>query len=99
MIIKKTIVVKNPFGLHLRSAAELINKLSGFKSEVVVRKGKESVNARSIIDLMTLEAGIGTRLEFIIEGIDADSAVDAIFSFFENDSKTEDPVYPETVFS
>ncbi len=99
MTIHKTIVVNDPMGLHLRSAAKLINKLSQFKSTIVVCKGQISANAKSIIGLMTLEAGPEAKLEFIIDGFDAEAAINAVLMFFQNASTAENPVYSETVFS
>lgn len=92
MVTRKTIVVRNPMGLHLRAASHLVRVISKYKSSVVIRKGENSVNGRSLLGLLTLEAGEGTWLEIIAEGDDADSLVEALFSSF--DSGFENPAPP-----
>ncbi len=92
MVISKTIIVKNPMGLNMRAASNLIQIISKFQSQVVFHKGETQVNGRSLLGLLSLAAGEGTWLKIVAEGDDADSLIEALFSSF--DSGFEKPIPP-----
>ncbi len=74
----REIVVVNPQGFHARPA-HLFMKLAGeFQAEVRIRKGNSAINGKSILDLLTLGAGNGTKLTLEAIGNDAQAAVDAL---------------------
>ena len=85
MQIAEKILVGNPAGLHLRGAVKLVLLVDRYKSNIIILKGFRQVNARSIIGVMGLCASIGTELEFVFEGEDAEEARDEIRAFFEQD--------------
>lgn len=69
------VVVCNRLGLHLRAAAAFAKVAESFKSEVLVRKDGTSANGKSVIALVTLNAPMGTSLNILAEGDDAEQAV------------------------
>jgi phosphocarrier protein len=78
MAIIESIPVLNRLGLHLRMGAELVRVAGGFKCQVRVSHGGRSVNAKSLLQLLTLGAIRGTVLEFSASGEDAPEAIAAI---------------------
>ncbi|MEM6332508.1 MAG: HPr family phosphocarrier protein [Planctomycetota bacterium] len=72
------VVVQNPLGLHARPAMAFVDAASGYQSEVRVSKGEQTVDGKSIMQLMMLAAVQGTELEITAEGPDADDAVAAL---------------------
>ena len=75
---EKEITVVNRLGLHARPAALFVKVASRFRAEVWVKKESEEVNGKSIMGLMMLAAGIGSRLTITCEGSDAEKALEAI---------------------
>jgi phosphocarrier protein HPr len=72
------VTVLHRLGIHLRSGAELARVANRFKSAITVSNGSRVVNAKSLLDLLTIGAIYGTVLEFSVEGEDASSALQAI---------------------
>jgi len=72
------IPILHRLGIHLRAGAQLVQVASRFKSRIMVSKGGAAVNAKSLIDLLTIGAIYGSVLEFSAEGSDASEAVQAI---------------------
>jgi len=76
------VTVVNRLGLHARAAARLVAVASGFESEVkLVREGQE-VNGKSIMGVMMLAAGRGTRLRLVCSGPDEREALERISALF-----------------
>jgi phosphocarrier protein len=71
----KEIVIQNRNGLHARPAAMFVKISSRYRAEVWVEKDGERVNGKSIMGLMMLAAGKGSKLHIIAEGADADKVV------------------------
>jgi phosphocarrier protein len=78
MAIIESIPVLNRLGLHLRAGAELVRTTSKFKCQVRVSHSGRRVNAKSLIQILTLGAIYGTVLEFYVDGEDAPQAIEAI---------------------
>jgi len=78
-----TLEIKNRLGLHLRAASTLMQALKPFASRVTLFWGSKQANARSVTSLIMLGAGIGTRLKVKAEGPDADAALAAVKTLFE----------------
>jgi phosphocarrier protein len=82
-MLEKEIVVSNKLGLHARASAKLVQLVQGFKSTIwLIGEGRE-VNAKSIMGVMMLAAGIGTPLKLRAEGPDEAQALDAVAALFE----------------
>ena len=69
--IKKEVVVSNKLGIHARPAAMFVKIANKFRCDVYVEKDDERVNGKSIMGLMMLAAGPGSRLMIYAEGEDA----------------------------
>ncbi len=81
--ISAELVVTNKLGLHARPAAMFVKISNQHKSEIWVEKDGEEVNGKSIMGLMMLAAGQGSRLTVSAEGADAGEAIDALRSLLE----------------
>ncbi|PYL09183.1 MAG: HPr family phosphocarrier protein [Verrucomicrobia bacterium] len=76
--IEKEIAIVNRLGLHARPAAMFVRIASRYRSEVWVSKEGEEVNGKSIMGLMMLAAGQGSKLRIRCEGPDADKAMEEL---------------------
>lgn len=79
----KELVVQNKMGIHARPAAMIVRITNKFKSEVFVEKDEEQVNGKSIMGLMMLAAGKGSKVKFLATGDDATvmlSEIEALFA-------------------
>ncbi|GAP66465.1 MAG TPA: HPr family phosphocarrier protein [Mizugakiibacter sp.] len=82
-MLEQDIVVSNRLGLHARASAKLVQLTHGFKSAVqLVCKGRE-VNAKSIMGVMMLAAGLGTPLTVRADGPDEAEALAAVVDLFQ----------------
>lgn len=73
--IEKEIPIVNRLGLHARPAAMFVRIASRYRAEVWVAKEGEEVNGKSIMGLMMLAAGQGSKLRIRCDGLDADKAM------------------------
>jgi phosphocarrier protein HPr len=69
--ITRELIIKNRNGLHARPAAMFVKVSSRYRAEVWVEKDGERVNGKSIMGLMMLAAGEGSKLQVTAEGSDA----------------------------
>ena len=76
--IEKEITIINRLGLHARPAAMFVRISSRYRSEVWVEKEGEQINGKSIMGLMMLAAGQGSKLLIRCEGPDADKAMEEL---------------------
>jgi phosphocarrier protein len=76
--IRKELVVTNKLGIHARPAAMFVKTANRFDCEVFVEKDGETVNGKSIMGLMMLAAGPGSKIRVQAEGADASQAVHEI---------------------
>jgi phosphocarrier protein len=81
---EKVIVVSNETGLHARPAAMLVQTTSKYQSSVKVLKDNFEVDAKSIMGVMALAAGCGSKLKFVADGPDEDEVLTAIEDLFES---------------
>jgi phosphocarrier protein HPr len=77
-VITKEIEIQNKLGLHARAAAKLVHMAARFKSDIKVRKGSEEVDAKSILGILLLAAGPGSRISVTANGEDEGEAVSSI---------------------
>ena len=75
---KTSISISNKLGLHARASAKLTKLASSFRSEIHLSRNGRSVNAKSIMGVMMLAAGLGSEIEIDTEGSDADAAMAAL---------------------
>ncbi len=74
-ILRRTVIIRNPAGLHMRAAAAFAKVAMRFRSNVTVRKQERSVNGKSWLNLITLAARPGTELLLEVAGDDAELAM------------------------
>jgi phosphocarrier protein len=74
--------IVNKLGLHARAAAKLTHLASGFQCEIWISRSGRRVNAKSIMGVMMLAAGIGSDVELEAEGPDERAATDALSALF-----------------
>ncbi len=78
MSLSRTVEIVNERGLHARASAKFVKLASGFDAEIKVSRDGQSVDARSIMGLMMLAAGIGSSIDISAEGPQAAEALDAL---------------------
>ncbi len=81
---ERKVTVKWRAGLHARRAVDLVNISNKFKSKITIKKGEIEADAKSILNLMTLEASYKTSLTVIITGNDEKDAIKEIIDLFNN---------------
>lgn len=80
--LTKELVVQNKMGIHARPAAMVVRITNKFKAEVFVEKDDEQVNGKSIMGLMMLAAGKGSKVKFVATGADAEAMLSEIEALF-----------------
>ena len=77
-MIAKDVEIKNKLGLHARAAAKLTQLAAKFTAEVWLSRNGRRVNAKSIMGVMMLAAGKGSRIVIEADGEDAEGALAAV---------------------
>ena len=83
-MIKHDVVIKNRAGLHARPASMLVQAASQFSSDIYIHKDDTQVNAKSIMNLLTLGGAYNTELTIQAEGDDETEALNTIVALFES---------------
>jgi phosphocarrier protein HPr len=83
-MIKTTTTISNKLGLHARASAKLTKLAGSFPCEVWIAKGERRVNAKSIMGVMMLAAGIGSEVSLDTDGDRAQEAMDAILALIND---------------
>ncbi|MEN5363419.1 HPr family phosphocarrier protein [Brevundimonas intermedia] len=78
MTVTATLNICNTRGLHARASAKFVKLASSFESEIHVARDGVTVDARSIMGLLMLGAGIGCSIDVSAEGPDAEEAMEAL---------------------
>jgi len=78
MLIEKKLTIQNEQGLHARPAAIFVQIANKYESDIVVRKGKQEINGKSIMGLLTLAAEKGAKLNIKANGPDAKEAIEEL---------------------
>ena len=82
-MIERELMIANRLGLHARATAKLVQLLSGYRSNATLSAKGREVNAKSIMGVMLLAAGMGTPVLLRVEGADEAEAADAVAGLFE----------------
>ncbi|MBZ8141160.1 phosphocarrier protein HPr [Rubrivivax gelatinosus] len=82
-MIKTRIIISNKLGLHARASAKLTKLAGSFRSEVFLSRNGRRVNAKSIMGVMMLAAGLGSEIEVETAGEDEQAAMDALLSLID----------------
>ena len=79
-MIKNSATISNKLGLHARASAKLTKLAGSFSCEVWISRGERRVNAKSIMGVMMLAAGLGATVELETNGVDEQAAMDALLA-------------------
>jgi phosphocarrier protein len=79
-MLQATTIISNKLGLHARASAKLTKLAGSFPCEVWITKGERRVNAKSIMGVMMLAAGLGSEVTLDTEGAQAQEAMDALLA-------------------
>ncbi|MCA0293029.1 MAG: phosphoenolpyruvate--protein phosphotransferase [Actinobacteria bacterium] len=77
-VTSEALLIPNPTGLHARPSATLVNLAKSFSSDIRLRRGEDSANAKSIMSIMGLAVARGDKVTVTAYGPDADAAIVAI---------------------
>jgi len=88
-MIEKILTVRNRAGIHARPAALIAQTANKFSSEISLEKDNSTVNAKSIMGVITMAAGYNTTLTLKADGPDEKEAADAIYNLFESKFEEE----------
>ena len=83
-MVEKILTVRNRAGIHARPAALSAQTANTFASELILEKDAMTVNAKSIMGVITMAAGYNTNLTLKADGPDENEAANAIFNLFES---------------
>jgi phosphocarrier protein HPr len=83
-MVKQDVIIKNRAGLHARPASMIVQTASKYSSNIYIHKDDIQVNAKSIMNLLTLGGAYKTELLISVEGDDERAALDAIVALFES---------------
>ncbi len=83
-MIKTTVTISNKLGLHARASAKLTKLAGSHQCEVWMSRGERRVNAKSIMGVMMLAAGLGSQVELETSGTDEQQAMDALLALIND---------------
>ena len=83
-MIKTRTTISNKLGLHARASAKLTKLAGSFPCDVFMSKGERRINAKSIMGVMMLAAGLGAEVEIETDGLDEQQAMDAIVALIND---------------
>lgn len=83
-MIKTSVTISNKLGLHARASAKLTKLAGSFPCEVWLARGDRRVNAKSIMGVMMLAAGIGATVELETNGEQEQQAMDALVALMND---------------
>jgi phosphocarrier protein len=81
---KVSVTISNKLGLHARASAKLTKLAGSFPCDIFIARGERRVNAKSIMGVMMLAAGIGSTVELDAEGERAQEAIDALLALIND---------------
>jgi len=83
-MIKSSITISNKLGLHARASAKLTKLAGSFPCEIWLSRGERRVNAKSIMGVMMLAAGLGTEVVLETSGEQEREAMDALVALLQD---------------
>ena len=78
------VTISNRAGIHARPAAILVQAAKDFKASIYFEKGRDRINAKSIMGILTLAAAYKAEIKIIAEGEDEEKAVEALVDLFNS---------------
>lgn len=90
--VERDFTVRSELGLHARPAGQFVTLASRFESEIHIGRDEEWVDGRSVLSVLSLAAGQGTKLRVRAVGVDAAEAVEALGALLERLRTDETPI-------
>ena len=81
---QREVEIVNKLGLHARAAAKLTQLAAKFTSDVFIERSGRKVNAKSIMGVMRLAAGKGSKVQLVTDGADEGEAIEAVAALIAN---------------
>ncbi len=82
-MLEREVTISNKLGLHARASAKLVQALHEFEANAFITCHGKEVNAKSIMGVMMLAAGLGTPLKLRTDGSDEEAAMNTLVDLFE----------------
>jgi len=82
--LTRDVYIRNELGLHARPAALLAQEAARFKSQIKLASSETEVDAKSVLDILSLAAAKGQTLTLKVTGDDAQEALDSLQKFFQD---------------
>ena len=83
-MIKNNVIISNKLGLHARASAKLTKLAGSHECEVWMSRGERRINAKSIMGVMMLAAGLGSEVEIETHGADEQACMDALLALIND---------------
>ena len=83
-MIQTEATISNKLGLHARASAKLTKLAGSYPCEVWMSKGERRINAKSIMGVMMLAAGLGTQVEVETDGAQEQEAMNALLALIDD---------------
>jgi len=83
-MIQSTVTISNKLGLHARASAKLTKLAGSFQSEVHLSRNGRRINAKSIMGVMMLAAGLGSDVVLEVDGVDEQAATVALLALIND---------------
>lgn len=83
-MVRANVTISNKLGLHARASAKFTKLAGTFRSDVSMSRGERSVNAKSIMGVMMLAAGLGSEVQIEVSGDDEQSAMCALLALIND---------------
>jgi phosphocarrier protein len=88
-MVEQLVTIQNRAGIHARPSALLVQTAKDFQAAIYLEKGRDRINGKSIMGILTLGASYGTELRVIAEGEDEQAALDAMVALFNRKFEEE----------
>ncbi len=83
-MVRGEATIKNKLGIHARPAASIVKVAGQYKSAVMLERDGINANAKSIMDILIVEADMGSKLTVVADGEDENEALEAIVKLIES---------------
>lgn len=83
-MIRKEITITNPEGLSSHAAAALVQTACRYESRILLAQGQKTINAKSMMGVLSLGVGLGAQLMMIVDGKDEADACTTILHLIES---------------
>ena len=83
-MLRTTVTISNKLGLHARASAKLTKLAGTFRSDIHLSRNGGRINAKSIMGVMMLAAGLGSEVEVETDGVDEQAAMDGLLALIND---------------